>query len=121
MAYFGLGFGIWLESSNNTVRGNSIEENGFGICLSFLYAGLGNNTIYHNNFVSNEEQCMLVHSKPLPHNEWNYEGEGNYWSNYVGIDLHPAYCEMARKRLALIPERLDVLVEPEPVVTEASK
>ncbi len=86
MGYFGLGCGIWLESSNNTVRGNSIEENGFGICLSFLYAGLGNNTIYNNNFVSNEEQCMLVHSKPLPYNEWSYEGEGNYWSNYVGID-----------------------------------
>ncbi len=27
--------------------------------------------------------------------------------NYIGIDLKPEYCEMARKRLSTVPERLD--------------
>jgi parallel beta-helix repeat protein len=50
-------FGIWIESSNNVV-------------------------IYHNNFVSNNIQASVSTSACL----WDNGAEGNYWSNYTGVD-----------------------------------
>lgn len=38
--------------------------------------------------------------------------------NYIGFDLNPDYCEMARKRLAKIPARLDTLI---PTLKEAKR
>lgn len=50
-------FGIWIESSNNVV-------------------------IYHNNFVSNNIQASVSTSACL----WDNDAEGNYWSDYSGVD-----------------------------------
>ena len=33
--------------------------------------------------------------------------------NFIGIDINPKYCEMARKRVAKVPVRLDVIWEKE--------
>lgn len=72
--------GLYLRSSgSNVISGNNILNNYiYGIKLAFSTG----NTIYHNNF-NNTIQV----SNGLP-NSWDYDGEGNYWSDYVGQDLN---------------------------------
>ena len=66
--------GIYLYfSSNNIFSGNIISGNTCGISLLLLSH---NNMIYHNNF--NNTDQVLSDSK----NDWDYGGEGNFWSNY---------------------------------------
>lgn len=67
--------GIQLEKSyNNTVIQNTLVENSYGIKMNQC----SNNTIYRNNFVNNTYQAYY----PASNNSWDYNGEGNYWSNY---------------------------------------
>lgn len=47
----------------------------------YLDLGSQGNLLYHNTFLDNLHNA---HSDDL--NQWDYEGEGNYWFNYVGID-----------------------------------
>ena len=72
--------GIWLiSSSNNSIYGNAITANNeYGISLQ----GSSNNSIYHNNFVDNTNQVDTFNSV----NFWDNGCEGNYWSNYTGMD-----------------------------------
>lgn len=75
--------GIYLyDSFNNTVRANTIEK-----CYCGLYSyGSSDNTIYQNNFLQNTMlQAFSVNST----NKWstNLPSFGNYWSDYVGVDL----------------------------------
>jgi parallel beta-helix repeat protein len=95
-------FGIYLnESSNNNISGNNITDNPFGICLTYspnntVFGnsianngyGLGiwnssDNLIYHNNMVNIADQVYTMNSV----NVWDDGVEGNYWSNYTGVDL----------------------------------
>jgi len=85
--------GISLDerSNNNTISGNNISDNGFGII-----AYSNNNIIYLNNFINNKDQVY----SDSPTNIWNsteqitytYNGIqytnylGNYWSDYKGSD-----------------------------------
>jgi len=66
-------------SSSNVVCGNTILSNYPGINLALLSS---NNTIYHNNF-NNTNQVWSEST-----NVWNYDDEGNYWSDYTGQDLN---------------------------------
>jgi parallel beta-helix repeat protein len=67
-------------SNNNTFSSNTIISNSYyGISLVQLS---GNNTIYHNNF-SNKAQV-----KSESANLWDYDNEGNYWSDYNKQDLN---------------------------------
>jgi len=67
-------------SSNNVVSGNTIFSNkNYGIYLT-LYTI--NNTIYQNNFNNTLQAWSSLE------NFWDYDGEGNYWSNYTGQDLN---------------------------------
>ncbi|UCC33748.1 MAG: hypothetical protein JSW53_01730, partial [Candidatus Bathyarchaeota archaeon] len=45
---------------------------------------LGNNVIYHNNFIGGAEQAWSYNSV----NAWDNGEEGNYWSEYAGQDLN---------------------------------
>jgi len=73
--------GIFLEGIENTVTGNNITNNNFGLD-AFLISDCD---IYHNSFIDNTNQA-----RDLPGiNRWNaiYPVGGNYWSDYAGVDL----------------------------------
>lgn len=107
---------VLLDSFHNSVIGNSLQHNGYGIYLdgsnknTLIYnialnnKGYGiyvelsnNNTIYANNFINNQFRNVGSSSSS---NIWNcpeeityvYDGAtytnylGNYWSDYAGSD-----------------------------------
>jgi parallel beta-helix repeat protein len=66
-------------SSNNIITENIISENGCGINLDTYTS---NNNIYFNNIIENE-----IQAEDSGTNTWdNGESEGNYWSDYQGLD-----------------------------------
>ncbi|MBN1539345.1 MAG: right-handed parallel beta-helix repeat-containing protein, partial [Candidatus Thermoplasmatota archaeon] len=72
--------GIQIEDSdNNILIDNSISENDCGIQID---EGSTSNTIHHNSFIDNE-----VQAQDEGDSTWDDgEGEGNYWSDYIGSD-----------------------------------
>jgi len=77
------GSGIELEwSSNNAVSGNNtIAHNRWGISLAYS----SNNIFYHNNFINNTNHASTDDNSV---NAWDNGVEGNYWSNYTGVDAN---------------------------------
>jgi len=73
------GIHFWGSFNNSIVR-NNIKNNTYGIWLSES----SNNKIYHNNFIDNTYQAYSYYS-----NVWDdgYPSGGNYWSNYIGVDV----------------------------------
>jgi parallel beta-helix repeat protein len=91
------GIRFW-SSSDNHIIGNNIRENVNGIFFSgatFLdiaHYPSPHNTIYHNNFIENQNNVgdvagswWIQGSTPAV-NIWDNGIEGNYWSNYNGTD-----------------------------------
>lgn len=77
--------GIDLFSSNNNVfSGNTIYDNS-GVGL-ILHSSFVNNIFYHNNF--NNTFQLKFPGATNSTNVWSLNGEGNYWSDYVGQDLN---------------------------------
>jgi len=75
----GIGFDT---SSNNVIEANLIYANTYeGI---YLASGSSDNTFFHNNF--NNTRAQVVSSGSGLPNTWNFNGEGNYWSDYNGKD-----------------------------------
>jgi parallel beta-helix repeat protein len=73
-------YGIWLDYSTNvTAIGNMVTDNLFGIHLDHS----DNNVISHNNIINNTHQTEIIDSASI----WNYDLEGNYWSDYDGVDI----------------------------------
>jgi parallel beta-helix repeat protein len=74
--------GIFLSASSNSniVLNNTVSDNNYGIFLALS----SSNTIHHCNFVSNVNQAYDPHS-----NQWDDGSEGNYWSDYAGVDSEP--------------------------------
>jgi parallel beta-helix repeat protein len=76
--------GIQLYSSNeNVLSGNSVSSNNnHGILLA---RGSVNNLIHHNNIMDNREQALDANPA---NNDWHHPVllEGNYWSDYTGLD-----------------------------------
>jgi len=64
-------------SSDNVISDNIISSNNNGIRID---STRGDNVVYHNNF-NNINQV-----KSESTNFWDYDGEGNYWSDYNGTD-----------------------------------
>lgn len=67
-------------SSENNVTSNTLKDNANGIGLTGT-----NNTIYHNNFIANQNQTQMYSSH---RNIWNNSYEGNYWSDYNGTEFN---------------------------------
>lgn len=67
------GLSIGANSENNTVVGNNITNNTYGIVIDS-----SKNMIYHNNFINNTSQTFLTQFSA---NIWDNGYEGNYWSD----------------------------------------
>jgi len=74
------GNGIVIEDfcNNNILRDNDISDI---YCAPIRVIG-DNNLIYHNNFHDGIRNSQDKGSN----NSWDYNGEGNYWSDYQGKD-----------------------------------
>jgi len=76
-------YGIYIKSSvGNVVYDNLIADSwSAGIYLE----GGNDNKIYHNNFIDNADQVRTS----ISFNIWDdgYPSGGNYWSDYVGVDV----------------------------------
>ncbi|MCJ7423327.1 right-handed parallel beta-helix repeat-containing protein [Candidatus Bathyarchaeota archaeon] len=76
----------WGEG--NTVRNNNVFDNTAYALEIPIYAPSYNNVIFHNNFVGNAKAwgvtCQAYGPSP---NRWDKDGDGNYWSDYTGIDV----------------------------------
>lgn len=83
--YMGVYCYHYLGNGNNLAKAyeNDIINNDYGV---YLYKST-NNKFYHNNFVDNTQQVYLP--TPGNANSWDNSVEGNYWSNYVGVDSQP--------------------------------
>ncbi|MCC5857914.1 MAG: nitrous oxide reductase family maturation protein NosD [Ectothiorhodospiraceae bacterium] len=69
------------NSQSNDIRNNIFANSEIGIHLT---AGSEGNRIHGNNFIGNRTQVMYVATRKQ---DWSYEGQGNYWSDYLGWDL----------------------------------
>lgn len=67
----------------NTISGNSVTGNSFGICLGEAHE----NKIFHNNFIINTQQAYTYNSSE---NNWDngHVSGSNYWSDYNGTDAN---------------------------------
>jgi parallel beta-helix repeat protein len=72
--------GISLSySNNNTISGNNISSNKiYGLYITQS----SNNSIFQNSFLENADQVSSDRSA----NVWDNGLEGNFWSNYTGVD-----------------------------------
>lgn len=75
--------GMW-SSFNNTISGNKIANEDFGISLAYCF----HNSIYHNSFIGNTRQVRIREANYGQFWDDGYPSGGNYWSDYVGVDLH---------------------------------
>lgn len=83
--------GVWLSwSPCNVVSGNNITNNSCGILLySCKGRGCCNNKFFHNNIINNTRQVRNTYCAGTIDrypNSWDDGVEGNYWSNYTGVD-----------------------------------
>lgn len=76
----GIGIYFSTDNSNNMIYKNSVYNSGlFGIRFNF---SSDSNSIFYNNFIRNSVQAIDYGS-----NQWdNGNEEGNYWSDYIGLD-----------------------------------
>jgi PKD repeat protein len=76
-------YGVDLRdnSVNNTIVSNWIVANPTGMLI--WDETCENNRFHHNNFVNNTNQIDVKYGGP---NMWDDGNEGNYWSDYTGLD-----------------------------------
>lgn len=106
----------------HTIVGNNITGNYVGI----RFSSSSNNTIFHNNFINNhvdvyDPSWNYPQNTPST-NTWDNGNEGNYWSNYNGIDSDSdgigdtSYIYMVGNETVYIDYY--PLMEPVPVIPE---
>jgi len=79
------GIRLYSSSSNNEVFANNVYANdycGMIYPVPSMPSPLGN-TIFHNNFVGNNKSFIIQSGG----NAWDNGVEGNYWTDYAGVDL----------------------------------
>ena len=93
--------GMFLDTDNSTIIGNFISDNPAGVILDsynstafknsismssidgiYIFPSSNDNQLYHNNFIEN-----TCNANDQGSNIWYYEGEGNYWDNWIGLKL----------------------------------
>ena len=74
-------YGIWCDASNtNEFIGNTVSSNHMGV---YMAIGSEGNLLHHNIFLDNLHNA---HTDTV--NQWDYDGMGNYWYDYDGIDAN---------------------------------
>jgi len=68
------------DSSGNLITGNTISNTYAGFNFSEQSAG---NLLHHNNFIN-----VTIPGYDAGANQWDWGGQGNYWSNYTGTDAN---------------------------------
>ncbi|QSX37685.1 nitrous oxide reductase family maturation protein NosD [Shewanella sedimentimangrovi] len=77
------GKGLFVYNSGyNNISFNRVDTAEIGIHLT---AGSENTQVYGNDFINNQLQVKYVSNTPQ---EWSLDGQGNFWSNYLGWDLN---------------------------------
>jgi parallel beta-helix repeat protein len=76
----GIGISIW-SSNNNNIKNNILNQNNVGLDLF----DSSDNLIYHNNLIDN---TINGNDDNPTLNDWHHPVllEGNYWSDYIGVD-----------------------------------
>jgi len=83
----GSGYCVHIENgaSNNLIMGNNFSDAGAAVTI---YRSSGkNNTFYHNNFFNNYNNVVGWVDDDKG-NSWDNGTEGNFWSNYEGVDAN---------------------------------
>jgi parallel beta-helix repeat protein len=78
---------IGLSSGNVIFENNITGSSQYGTYLYGVQIGSSNNTIYNNNIIKGKQAegwYLTIHSE----NSWDFNGEGNFWSNYNGTDAN---------------------------------
>ncbi len=79
---FSLGKGIFAYGAkDNQIHRNYVAYNEIGVAMALGGEG---NRVYQNHFVDNTTQVRYVGEKRV---EWSFQGQGNYWSDYLGWDM----------------------------------
>ncbi|HEX9261197.1 MAG TPA: NosD domain-containing protein, partial [Candidatus Bathyarchaeia archaeon] len=75
-----------IEGLNNTFYANYVANNEIGVQIGATGTtfGMGNTTLYNNDFMNNNQQVQVL--VPTPTEYWDYNGKGNFWSDYTGTD-----------------------------------
>ena len=83
--------GLYLsyDSYDNTIFANQFENNALAVSLgaqvaTIVWNNVYNNTFYNNNFINNAQNVWIAPGTPV--NFWDNGKQGNYWSNFHGID-----------------------------------
>jgi parallel beta-helix repeat protein len=82
--------GILLGGVNSVIYQNTVTACANAIAMggsSDAYP-LGNNTLYHNNFLNNTQPLLLMSNSSLAITYWDNGKQGNYWSSYNGTDTN---------------------------------
>ena len=78
------------DARRNTIRQNNITGCGEWGAI-FQFANSSDNLIFQNNFINNTDKvrdfAWEFEEYVLSTNTWDSNFEGNYWSNYTGVDL----------------------------------
>ena len=70
--------GIHIYNADRcSILENNVSDNDYGIFIG----DSNNNTLYHNNLINNIKNAYNTGT-----NQWNSSTEGNYYSDYTGID-----------------------------------
>jgi nitrous oxidase accessory protein len=95
-----------VNGYSNTVFGNTMKKNTYGICPSGatgtqIYENIlqenedgiacyaaSNNFVYHNCFINNSRQVSNFLGTETNSYDNGYRSGGNYWSDYIGVDYN---------------------------------
>jgi parallel beta-helix repeat protein len=98
----------------NTFFENIIACNNYGVLVgSEGYWAVDNNTIYHNDFIDNNQSASVCSPRSMEYNDgnafyvnfWDNGVGGNYWSDYS--QRYPAASELNNTGIMSVPYMID--------------
>lgn len=79
------GMRLEYSSNNNSIVGNNVALNGYlGVYVDSSFGNL----VHHNNLANTANQVRVGGPSHSSVNIWDDGFEGNYWSDYAGVDLN---------------------------------